>query len=165
MIVLSENSTISLCSGSSFCAFSSYTFLLCESNTLFTRLTNIFFLAKTTLKLGLTALFTHLKIILLQYFQFSIISDIETDTQKFNSNGKHLSNIITCLCEKSLEEFHRLVCRWVISQRRRRKWKAVNTSYIENRSFSTENLFKYFSPQLGLVSYSFPPLLAEGKNY
>ena len=33
------------------------------------------------------------------------------------------------------------------------------------RSFSTENLLKYFSHQLGLVSYSFPPLPAEGKNY
>ena len=122
-----------------------------------------FFLAKTTLKLGLTVLFTHLKIILLQYFQFSTISDIQIDPQKHNSNGKHLSNIITCLCEKSLEEFHRLVC--IHTREQRRKWKAVNTSYIENRSFSTENLFKYFSPQLGLVSYSFPPLLAEGKNY
>ena len=124
----------------------------------------VLFSAKITLKLSPTILFIHLKIILLQYFQFSTINDIQTYPQKLSSNGKHLSNIITCLCEKSLEEFHRLVCRWVISQRRR-KWKAVNTSYIENRSFSTEILFKYFSPQLGLVSYSFPPLPAEGKNY
>ena len=36
----------------------------------------ILFLAKTTLKLGPTVLFTYLKIILLQYFQFSIISNI-----------------------------------------------------------------------------------------
>ena len=37
---------------------------------------------KKTLKLGSTVLFTHLKIILLQYFKFSIfskISDIQTD--------------------------------------------------------------------------------------
>ena len=32
------------------------------------------------LKLGLTTLFTHLKIILLQYFQFLIISGIQTNT-------------------------------------------------------------------------------------
>ena len=32
--------------------------------------------AKTTLKLGPTVLFTHLKIVLLQYFQFSTISGI-----------------------------------------------------------------------------------------
>ena len=31
------------------------------------------------LKLGLTAVFTHLKTILLQYFQFSIINSIQTD--------------------------------------------------------------------------------------
>ena len=37
------------------------------------------FLAKFSLKIGLTALFTHLKIILLQYFQFSTINDIQTD--------------------------------------------------------------------------------------
>ena len=36
-------------------------------------------LAKSTLKLGPTALFIHLKIILLQYFQFSAISGIQTD--------------------------------------------------------------------------------------
>ena len=39
----------------------------------------VFFLAKTTLKLGLMALFTHLKIILLQYFQFLVISGNQTD--------------------------------------------------------------------------------------
>ena len=37
------------------------------------------------LKLGLTALFTHLKIILLQYFQFSVISGIQTNP-KMNSD-------------------------------------------------------------------------------
>ena len=37
------------------------------SYVLFTDL-QVLFLAKTTLKLGLTTLFTHLKIILLQYF-------------------------------------------------------------------------------------------------
>ena len=34
----------------------------------------VLFLAKTTSKLDSTALFTHLKIILLQYFQFSVFS-------------------------------------------------------------------------------------------
>ena len=38
-------------------------------------------LAKSILKLGPTILFTHLKIILLQCFQFSIISGIQTDSQ------------------------------------------------------------------------------------
>ena len=47
---------------------------LCGSRALFTGPTSTF-LAKTTLKLGLMALFTHLKIILLQYFQFSIFSN------------------------------------------------------------------------------------------
>ena len=37
------------------------------------------FLEKIILKLGSTALFTRLKIILLQYFQFSTISGIQTD--------------------------------------------------------------------------------------
>ena len=36
-------------------------------------------LAKFLLKLDLTVLFTHLKIVLLQYFQFSAISSIQTD--------------------------------------------------------------------------------------
>ena len=35
--------------------------------------------ANIKLKLDSTALFTHLKIILLQYFQFSVISGIQTD--------------------------------------------------------------------------------------
>ena len=38
-----------------------------------------FFIEKTTLKLGPTVLFTHLKIILLQCFQFSAMNDIQTD--------------------------------------------------------------------------------------
>ena len=37
------------------------------------------YLAKKTLILDLTVLFTHLKIILLQCFQFSVISGIQTD--------------------------------------------------------------------------------------
>ena len=37
------------------------------------------FSIKKTLKLGPTVLFTHLKIILLQCFQFSTISDIQTN--------------------------------------------------------------------------------------
>ena len=39
----------------------------------------LFFIEKTTLKLGPMVLFTHLKIILLQCFQFSAMSDIQTD--------------------------------------------------------------------------------------
>ena len=42
---------------------------------------------KKMLKMGLTALFTHLKIILLQYFQFSVlvkISSIQTDPKSLN---------------------------------------------------------------------------------
>ena len=35
------------------------------------------FLTKTTLKLGSTILFTHLKIILLQCFQFSVINSVQ----------------------------------------------------------------------------------------
>ena len=35
----------------------------------------VLFSAKTTLKLGLMVLFTHLKIILLQYFQFPVFSN------------------------------------------------------------------------------------------
>ena len=35
--------------------------------------------ANFSLKLGLTVLFTYLKIILLQYFQFSTINGIQTD--------------------------------------------------------------------------------------
>ena len=38
-----------------------------------------FFLTKFSLKMDHTALFTNLKIILLQYFQFSVIIDIHTD--------------------------------------------------------------------------------------
>ena len=44
---------------------------------LFMRFISIF-LAKIILKLGPTILFTRLKIILLQYFQFSTINDIQT---------------------------------------------------------------------------------------
>ena len=47
-----------------------------------------FFSTKTTLKLGPTTLFTYLKIILLQYFQFSRISSIQTDPQSIK--GKYL---------------------------------------------------------------------------
>ena len=41
------------------------------------------FSLKLSLKLGPTALFTHLKIILLQYFQFSAITGIQTDLYSF----------------------------------------------------------------------------------
>ena len=39
----------------------------------------IFFFRKITSKMGPMALFTYLKVILLQCFQFSAISDIQTD--------------------------------------------------------------------------------------
>ena len=39
----------------------------------------ILYLVKKKLKMDLTVLFIYLKIILLQYFQFSIISGIQTD--------------------------------------------------------------------------------------
>ena len=42
---------------------------------------HVLFSQKFSLKLGLTILFTHLKIILLQYFQFSAISSIQTNPQ------------------------------------------------------------------------------------
>ena len=38
--------------------------------------------ANFSLKLGLTVLFTYLKIILLQYFQFSTINGIQTDLKE-----------------------------------------------------------------------------------
>ena len=53
--------------------------ILCGSCVLFTGPTNHFFLVKLLLKMGLTVLFTHLKIIWLQYFQFSIISGIQIE--------------------------------------------------------------------------------------
>ena len=46
--------------------------------------TFFFFFRKTTLKLGHTVLFTHLKIILLQYFQFSFFN---FSNNKFNPNN------------------------------------------------------------------------------
>ena len=45
------------------------------SHALFTGLINLFFSAKLLLKMGLTVLLTHLKIILLQCFQFLIFSN------------------------------------------------------------------------------------------
>ena len=48
------------------------------SHALFIRPASIFFI-KIILKLGSTVLFTHLKIILLQCFQFSTINGIQTD--------------------------------------------------------------------------------------
>ena len=44
----------------------------------------------TILKLGLTVLFTHLKIILLQYFQISVISGIQIDPKQIRRNMAHL---------------------------------------------------------------------------
>ena len=46
------------------------------SRALFMGPTNLFFLTKLLLKMGLTSLFTYLKIILLQFFQFSVFSKI-----------------------------------------------------------------------------------------
>ena len=59
------------------CYFVSY--ILNVSLVHYLRDPQISFLVKFSLKIGLTALFTHLKIILLQYFQFSTINDIQTD--------------------------------------------------------------------------------------
>ena len=50
------------------------------SRALFTGPTGIFFNKKKIIKLGLMVLFTYLKIILLQCFQFSAIGDIQTDS-------------------------------------------------------------------------------------
>ena len=55
-----------------------FLFDFCGSRVLFMGPVNTEF-SKSTLKLDPTALFTHLKIILLQYFQFSVISGIQTD--------------------------------------------------------------------------------------
>ena len=50
--------------------------IFCGSRVLFTRPASTFFYKKkTTLKLSPTVVFTHLKIILLQYFQFSIFNN------------------------------------------------------------------------------------------
>ena len=49
-----------------------------RSRVLFMELTRMEFSKKKPLKLGLTALFTNLKIILLRCFQFSVISGIQT---------------------------------------------------------------------------------------
>ena len=69
---------MNLCLGSAFCTFPSGAFFVCGSHALFTGPASTF-LAKTTLKLDPTTLFTYLKIILLQCFQFSVISGIQTD--------------------------------------------------------------------------------------
>ena len=58
-----------------FCVFSVFS----GSRALFTRPASTFFFIKITLKLGLTVLFTHLKIILQHCFLFSVISGIQTD--------------------------------------------------------------------------------------
>ena len=52
------------------------------------------FLATFSLKMGHTTLFTHLKIILLQYFQFqfsisTIISSIQTELHSIKKSAKH----------------------------------------------------------------------------
>ena len=57
------------------------------SRVLFTGPTNLF-LAKFSLKIDLTSLFTYLKIILLQCFQFSVVRGIQTNLKLLN-NEKH----------------------------------------------------------------------------
>ena len=52
----------------------------CESRALFTGFASTTF-SNFFLKRGLTGLFTHLKIILLQYFQFSVINVIQMDSR------------------------------------------------------------------------------------
>ena len=54
-------------------------FFFCVGLMHYSRDPQIRILANFSLKLGPTVLFTHLKIILLQYFQFSVISSIQTD--------------------------------------------------------------------------------------
>ena len=71
--------TLSVSLGSTFCAFlSGCIFLVGLVHCLWDL--QVLFSTKTTLKLGPTALFTHLKIILLQCFQFSVISNIQIDS-------------------------------------------------------------------------------------
>ena len=50
----------------------------------------LFFLSKLALKMDLTALFTHLKIILLQYFQFLIVN--------FQQNKQYPNTSIVYVC-------------------------------------------------------------------
>ena len=66
------------------------------SHVLFTRPTNLTFQQLFSLKMGHTVLFTHLKIILLQYFQFSIfsfskISSIQIDPKNHLNLGSSIS--------------------------------------------------------------------------
>ena len=75
---MTQNKTLSVSLESTFYAFSNKCVFFTGSCALFTGPVSIF-LAKITLKLGPKALFTHLKIILLQCFQFSVISDIQTN--------------------------------------------------------------------------------------
>ena len=53
----------------------------------------LLFSAKTILTLGLTALFTHLKIILLQYFQFLAISSIQINPTPHKS-PQHIDVVV-----------------------------------------------------------------------
>ena len=50
----------------------------------YSRNSQILFLAKFSLKLSPTVLFTHLKVILLQCFQFSAISGIQIDREEYS---------------------------------------------------------------------------------
>ena len=71
----------------------------------------VLFSAKTILKLGLTVLFTHLKIILLQHFQFLAISSIQINPTPHKSpqhidvvvksDVKTLLKLIVNQCRKS----------------------------------------------------------------
>ena len=67
-----------------------FSLTLCIVHTLFMEPTSTLF-RKKKLKMGLTTLFTHLKIILLQYFQFSVFSKNKLHPnrpfQKFRGGG------------------------------------------------------------------------------
>ena len=51
-----------------------------------------------SLKIGSTILFTHLKVILLLYFQFSIFSYIKTDSKNHSFNYIYLSSLLAKYC-------------------------------------------------------------------
>ena len=73
------------------------------------------FLVKFSLKMGLTILFTHLKIILLQYFQFSIISDIQIELNCSKHNHNIACNWKTTFAFTT--EFYRLVVKNIFKKR------------------------------------------------
>ena len=62
---------------------------------------------KFSLKLGLTALFTYLKIILLQFFQFSAIKGIQIDPDSISLGYTHLHiiNFVEILIKKKKKNY------------------------------------------------------------